>query len=292
MIEVLAGRRSQPGRIEIPVAHRPSQPPVDAIGPRSLDERAGPGRPHFGDLLRDTVGDQDHLVSVVGKVDSHPISCRGLQRGNRSLERRFSDGLHQKPVGSPQDDRRCLAPAGGLVLEAGNHGKKDTGDNRQSRNNYQQTFHTTHNPTAALRISAAATRITPSVSIAIRCAVPRIVVWFVTALGLDGRTASGLLTPAPTDADEVDQLRCTFDAMAEQRLQIEVRDTGPGISPEDVSQIFDRYYRAQHAVGDDDRGAGLGLAIAKRAAELLGGSLNCESEIGRGTTFRFELPAA
>lgn len=82
-------------------------------------------------------------------------------------------------------------------------------------------------------------------------------------------------------------------AVADQRLRIEIRDTGPGIGPDDVSQVFDRYYRAQRATGaDDDRGAGLGLAIAKRAAELHGGSLCCESQIGEGTMFRFELPAA
>ena len=81
-------------------------------------------------------------------------------------------------------------------------------------------------------------------------------------------------------------------AVAEERLLIEIRDTGPGIGPEDVSQVFDRYYRAHRVVGEEDRGAGLGLAIAKRAAELHGGSLCCESEIGKGTTFRFELPAA
>ena len=82
-------------------------------------------------------------------------------------------------------------------------------------------------------------------------------------------------------------------AVADQRLRIEIRDTGPGIGPDDLSQVFDRYYRAQRAAGvDDDRGAGLGLAIAKRAAELHGGSLCCESQVGEGTTFRFELPAA
>jgi len=82
-------------------------------------------------------------------------------------------------------------------------------------------------------------------------------------------------------------------AVADQRLRIEIRDTGPGISPNDVSQVFDRFYRAQRAAGaDDDRGAGLGLAIAKRAAELHGGSLCCESLVGEGTTFRFELPSA
>lgn len=81
-------------------------------------------------------------------------------------------------------------------------------------------------------------------------------------------------------------------AAAENRLQIEIRDTGPGIRPEDVGRVFDRFYRAERAAAGDDRGAGLGLAIAKRAAELHGGSLYCESQVGRGTTFRFELPAA
>jgi signal transduction histidine kinase len=81
-------------------------------------------------------------------------------------------------------------------------------------------------------------------------------------------------------------------AVADQWLKIEIQDTGPGIDPEDVPQVFDRFYRANRPTDEDDRGAGLGLAIAKRAAELHGGSLNCESNVGEGTTFRFELPAA
>jgi len=81
-------------------------------------------------------------------------------------------------------------------------------------------------------------------------------------------------------------------AVADQWLRIEIQDTGPGIEPEDVSQVFDRFYRAHRPDDEDDRGAGLGLAIAKRAAELHGGSLYCESKMGEGTTFRFELPAA
>jgi len=81
-------------------------------------------------------------------------------------------------------------------------------------------------------------------------------------------------------------------AVADQWLRIEIQDTGPGIEPEDVPQVFDRFYRANRPVDEDDRGAGLGLAIAKRAAELHGGSLKCESNVGEGTTFRFELPAA
>jgi signal transduction histidine kinase len=74
-------------------------------------------------------------------------------------------------------------------------------------------------------------------------------------------------------------------------LRIEVQDTGPGIVASELPLVFDRFHRAQ---GSDDvderRGAGLGLAIAKRAVELHGGNIHCESAVGEGTTFRFELP--
>jgi signal transduction histidine kinase len=74
-------------------------------------------------------------------------------------------------------------------------------------------------------------------------------------------------------------------------LRIDINDTGPGIADSDLPRIFDRFYRLQDAatVGDP-RGAGLGLAIAKRAVELHGGNLLCESPVGAGTTFSFELP--
>lgn len=76
-------------------------------------------------------------------------------------------------------------------------------------------------------------------------------------------------------------------------LYIDVHDTGPGIEHDNLPKIFDRFYRApESSVSDQSRGAGLGLAIAKRAIELHGGSLHCESQVGEGTMFRFELPTA
>jgi signal transduction histidine kinase len=77
----------------------------------------------------------------------------------------------------------------------------------------------------------------------------------------------------------------------EQGLRIEVHDTGPGIEEGEISLIFDRFYRSQGSAEDPGRGAGLGLAIAKRAVELHGGNLHCDSQVGEGTTFRFDLPA-
>lgn len=75
-------------------------------------------------------------------------------------------------------------------------------------------------------------------------------------------------------------------------LRIEIHDTGPGINAGDVPRIFERFQRvATVEDGHRRRGAGLGLAIAKRAIELHGGTIHCESQVGEGTTFRFELPA-
>lgn len=70
-----------------------------------------------------------------------------------------------------------------------------------------------------------------------------------------------------------------------------VADTGPGIDPADLPHIFDRFYRADRARTRSSGGAGLGLAIARRLVEAHGGQIWAESELGRGTTVRFRLPA-
>jgi signal transduction histidine kinase len=75
-------------------------------------------------------------------------------------------------------------------------------------------------------------------------------------------------------------------------LRIEVRDTGSGIAASELPLVFDRFHRAQKSdEGDESRGAGLGLAIAKRAVELHGGNIHCESTVGEGTVFRFDIPS-
>lgn len=64
-----------------------------------------------------------------------------------------------------------------------------------------------------------------------------------------------------------------------------VADTGAGITPEALPHIFDRFYKTP-----DSRGTGLGLAIARDLAAAHGGTLEVESEVGRGTTIRVTLP--
>jgi signal transduction histidine kinase len=69
-----------------------------------------------------------------------------------------------------------------------------------------------------------------------------------------------------------------------------VRDSGCGIPPEQLPHVFDRFWQARR--GARQRGTGLGLAISKGIVEAHGGSMDAESEVGRGSTFRFTLPVA
>jgi len=75
------------------------------------------------------------------------------------------------------------------------------------------------------------------------------------------------------------------------RVRVDVSDTGCGIPPGELEGIFERFHRVQRA-GNDDGGAGLGLAIAKKIVELHSGTIEAESAEDQGTTFRFRLPLA
>ena len=71
-------------------------------------------------------------------------------------------------------------------------------------------------------------------------------------------------------------------------VQIIVRDTGSGIHPEDLYHIFKRFYRSRFS--QDTQGIGLGLPLAKAIVEAHGGSIEVDSELGRGTTFTLNFP--
>jgi two-component system sensor histidine kinase MtrB len=71
---------------------------------------------------------------------------------------------------------------------------------------------------------------------------------------------------------------------------IEVADDGPGIAPEHLPHLFERFYKADAARAG--RGTGLGLAIAQENARLLGGEIEVASELGKGTRFTVTLPVA
>lgn len=73
-------------------------------------------------------------------------------------------------------------------------------------------------------------------------------------------------------------------------LAFSVRDTGIGISPEKRSAIFGAFTQADSSTTRKYGGTGLGLAIAKQLVEVMGGHLSVESEIGKGSAFRFSIP--
>jgi two-component system, OmpR family, phosphate regulon sensor histidine kinase PhoR len=107
------------------------------------------------------------------------------------------------------------------------------------------------------------------------------------ASGSNGRngTLSGVV-PEPAQATQAssdsDQPWVVF----------EVRDTGTGIPSEALPRIFERFYRVDPARSRADGGTGLGLSIVKHLVESMAGSVNAESELGKGTVVRFRLPAA
>jgi signal transduction histidine kinase len=79
----------------------------------------------------------------------------------------------------------------------------------------------------------------------------------------------------------------------EDRVQIEVHDTGVGVAPEHLPRLFERFYRADPARSrDDGGGTGIGLAIARSIVEGHGGRITAASQPGNGSTFTFDLPAA
>ncbi len=81
-----------------------------------------------------------------------------------------------------------------------------------------------------------------------------------------------------------------YEPAGNNGLMFYVEDTGPGIPQEKQKLIFNRFRQADESSSKSFGGTGLGLAISKNLVEMLGGSIEVESEENRGTTFRFTLP--
>ena len=75
-------------------------------------------------------------------------------------------------------------------------------------------------------------------------------------------------------------------------VKVSVTDTGEGIPAEDLSSIFERFYRVDKSRARATGGSGLGLTIAKRLVESHGGNIESQSELGKGSCFSFTLPVS
>jgi two-component system, OmpR family, phosphate regulon sensor histidine kinase PhoR len=78
---------------------------------------------------------------------------------------------------------------------------------------------------------------------------------------------------------------CTVDGII-----FSVKDTGPGIAPEHLPRLSERFYRVDRSRSRETGGTGLGLAIAKHAIQRHGGEMRIESQVGKGSTFMLVLP--
>lgn len=76
----------------------------------------------------------------------------------------------------------------------------------------------------------------------------------------------------------------------EEKLLVSVKDTGKGLSKDDLAFIFDKFFQVDSGTTKEYGGTGLGLAITKHLIELHGGTIGVESTLGKGSTFYFTLP--
>ena len=103
-----------------------------------------------------------------------------------------------------------------------------------------------------------------------------------------GQVVANLLTNAIKFTPQEGTIRVSAHRQ-DHHVLVSVADTGPGIPPEHLQKIFDRYWRVP---GITYKGTGLGLSIAKGIVEAHGGTIWAESQLGKGSSFSFTLPFA
>jgi signal transduction histidine kinase len=112
-----------------------------------------------------------------------------------------------------------------------------------------------------------------------------------SASGDERRIAQVLLNLVGNAIKFTDSGEVRIDVAAEKgEFVISVSDTGPGIPPADLENIFEEFRQAEGSLAQRKGGTGLGLAIAKKIVELHGGKIWVESEVGKGSKFTFTLP--
>src|SRR5262249_37841365 len=115
-----------------------------------------------------------------------------------------------------------------------------------------------------------------------------------------------LLEPVYVDRDKwekivlnllSDALKCTFSGEVSVDLRLEgefvlldVTDTGCGIAAEDLTRVFERFFRGRASQTRTHEGSGIGLSLVQELVKLHGGTIGADSELGRGTSMTVRLP--
>lgn len=115
--------------------------------------------------------------------------------------------------------------------------------------------------------------------------------WIVGDIGDLRILTSNLLTNAVNYTPEEGHIIVTL-SLDNTDVVLAVQDSGPGINKNDLPVLFDYFYRGDKARNTAKGGAGLGLAMVKKIAELHNGSVTVESVVGQGSTFRVHFPAS
>ena len=103
---------------------------------------------------------------------------------------------------------------------------------------------------------------------------------------------SNLATNAVRYTPETGRVRVSWTLLEDGRGQFQVKDTGPGIAPEHLPRLTERFYRIDRSRSRETGGTGLGLAIVKHVAQRHGAELHIESQPGHGSCFSIIFPAA
>lgn len=104
-----------------------------------------------------------------------------------------------------------------------------------------------------------------------------------------GRVVINLISNAIKFTPEGGSIRVSCDH-EDGAITVKVTDTGVGIDPDNVTRVFERFFKADRS--RQERGTGLGLAVVKHTVEAHGGTFGVESELGVGSTFWFRIPVA
>jgi two-component system, OmpR family, phosphate regulon sensor histidine kinase PhoR len=103
---------------------------------------------------------------------------------------------------------------------------------------------------------------------------------------------SNLLSNAVRYTPAGGRIEARWQLRPDGRAELSVTDSGPGIAPEHLSRLTERFYRVDRSRSRETGGTGLGLAIVKHVVQRHGAELKIESQVGAGSTFSMTLPAS